>query len=323
MGTSNSSQQARPGVVVGSWLLVLCGWAGYALHMICNHSLCRREFFPRQQGRRFCSRSCWYHYRTAQRAKAVCVRCGQEFVIKNSAYLRRGGARFCSKTCSARRVPVNEHYFDHVTSEAQAYWLGLVFSDGHNYRAATGLALSLHRSDGKLVEQFRDALGSGHALSKQKGQVALQVSSPPLSAALERLGCPRGKKSYIIRFPVIDPELTRHFIRGVFDGDGWMTARLQKTRPPYWTWGVYSKSGGFMEDIQNRLTLSGIRGSLSCGKSGGTTLKVVGRPVFPVLYEYLYDGATVWLPRKRTLVEQAAQQVRPLELNSTRLNGTP
>jgi hypothetical protein len=230
------------------------------------------------------------------------------FVIKNMADVRRGKAKFCSPTCSARRVAINEHYFDDICTEEQAYWLGLLFTDGHNHSTNGGLTLSLHKGDVELVEQFRTALGSGHKLSEVGEQWVLQVSSPPLAQALERAGCPRGKKSRIIQIPLLLGGLTRHFIRGAFDGDGWMTARKCVHLPPYWTWGIHSDSARFTTDIQQAFQDVGIRGTTSPKKGRGLTLKVAGRAVFPALYHYLYNDATVWMPRKRILIERAISQ---------------
>lgn len=288
----------------------------YARHMICEFSLCQREFHPRQAPRHFCSRECWYRHKTEQRPKAHCARCGTVFTIKNMADVRRGKAKFCSRTCSARRVAINEHYFDDIHTEEQAYWLGLLITDGHNHSTTAGLTLSLHKDDVGLVEQFRTALGSGHKLSRAGEQRVLQVSSPPLARALEQAGCPRGKKSRIIRVPPLMGGLLRHFIRGAFDGDGWMTARKCVRSPPYWTWGIHSDSATFTLGIQQALLDVGVRGTTSPKKGQGLTLKVVGRDVFPTLHHFLYEGATVWMPRKRILIERAISQ-------ETTQNGLP
>lgn len=285
-----------------------CGSQIYAKHMICEYTHCQREFAPRQSPAHFCSPECWYRHRTEQRPKIPCARCGTLFTIKNMADVRRGKAKFCSRTCAARRVTINEHYFDDIRTEAQAYWLGLLFADGHNHSTTEGLSLSLHKNDVGLVEQFREAIGSGHKLSEVGDQRVLQVSSPPLARALERAGCPKGKKSRIIQMPSLPDDLHRHFIRGAFDGDGWMTARECVHRPPYWTWGIHSDSAVFITGIQQALQDAGVRGTATPKKGQGLTLKVCGRSSFPILHQFLYGEATVWMPRKRVLIELAISQ---------------
>ena len=278
---------------------------------LCERPSCGNQFTPRSSKARFCSKSCWYSFKSESRPLKICAHCGSEFVVRNRAYLQRGGARFCSYSCSAQKCTIDHTYFDQITSEPQAYWLGMLYADGHNHQNGTGVSLGLQKCDSYLVYALREALHSTHTVHESDTYTTIQLSSPSLSQALAQLGCHQGKKSHTIRFPKLPVPLIRHFIRGFFDGDGWITPRHNKKAAPYWTWGIYSSSSLFIRDLEQLLQEANFRVSLVVS-AVGTTLKLSGRSQFPSLLSFLYADATVWLSRKRLLLEQAAHVDQPI-----------
>lgn len=282
--------------------MVMC----YAWHMI-EHVCqgCASPFTSRKSTSRFCTHDCFYAWKRGHRDLAECARCGVQFEVRNRAYLRRGKAKFCSRTCSSRRAEVDITYFKNLDPES-AYWLGLLFADGHvTHRAFT---ISLKESDGAiLLGHMCQDMKSTHKLALRRGFANVQVSSPELASTLNSWGCVYGKKSDKILYPAVPQELEHHFIRGIFDGDGWMTSDERASMPPYWSWGIHSDSAPFTDAILERLQQAGIHGTTS--RSGkGKTVKVSGRDQFPVLQQYLYQGATRWMNRKRVLIDEAVTQ---------------
>jgi hypothetical protein len=134
------------------------------------------------------------------------------------------------------RPLTNESFFESIDTEAKAYFLGLMYADGCVNIAKFGqkrMSINLHHQDKHILETFKQKLGLKYELqfnqhSKRKNkfniqdQYVLRVNSDKLCNDLINLGCvPR--KSLILNFPTFEqvPEnFMRHFIRGLFDGDG-------------------------------------------------------------------------------------------------------
>jgi DNA invertase Pin-like site-specific DNA recombinase len=115
--------------------------------------------------------------------------------------------------------------FNLITDDA-AYWIGFLFADGsiiHQQKAAPVVQLRLSVVDRGQLEKFREFLGSTHAIGtsppgnfggyQSRASVRFAVNSRRLAARLLELGRYEGP---------IATELaaSRHFWRGVVDGDG-------------------------------------------------------------------------------------------------------
>lgn len=119
-------------------------------------------------------------------------------------------------------IKAKRAFFKVIDTELSAYWLGFVIADGHvsDYSVTVGLA----EKDAAHVEKFRDALGSGHKIrrcSRPNGsdKVSVSVSSVSMVKDLRDLGILKNK-SVSVSPPELAPNLVRHMIRGIFDGDG-------------------------------------------------------------------------------------------------------
>lgn len=136
----------------------------------------------------------------------------------------------------ARKNFYNEKYFDIIDTEEKAYWLGFIYavgcvyrgSDKHSYR----LQINLKQSDEEHLVKFQNAIGSNYKLYNNLNtkSVSLKVNSTRMCEDLIRHGvvC---SKSLIVKPPKIKDELIRHFVRGLFDGDGsisWLRGRTPK-----------------------------------------------------------------------------------------------
>lgn len=115
------------------------------------------------------------------------------------------------------KYTLNEYAFDKL-DDAASYWLGVLIADGSvdHLRGISRLRLGL--KDTKLVEQFRDFLGSNHPI-KDRGDVRiLEVTSHYLVAAIEQYGIVPNKTK--IATAHSDLVGRASFWRGVIDGDG-------------------------------------------------------------------------------------------------------
>ncbi len=201
---------------------------------------------------------------------------------------------------------LNHDFFKDVTTEKQAYFLGLLAADG----CVTGkcVCLKLAESDAHIVEEFRTALGSTHKLyhsTHKKGykpgslSVELKFSSPRMLIDLAKLGIvPR--KSLTAEAWVGPEHLMRHYWRGVIDGDGWIGKKY-----PFQLGLVGSKSmvTSFTE-YAHRHAAANINIS-PCKSVWKTHLNTITAQRMAC---HLYSGSTVSLNRKRERAEHLMSQ---------------
>lgn len=222
----------------------------------------------------------------------------------------------------------DDHYFDVIDSEEKAYWLGFIGADG----CVTGrntLSVGLQARDREHLERLRVALratnpvGSGRS-SNGFPTATFLVTSPALTAGLLRNGVER-RKSKTHGWPHhLDPFLLRHYLRGYSDGDGWFSVatsgyvrKSDGRRGSTLNWGIIG-TDDFCADAQDFLIreVSVRRVGLHphWATAGMSTLTYGGNLQVGRIYRLLYDGASVWLPRKRDTAQphvRDGRQARP------------
>lgn len=147
--------------------------------------------------------------------------------------LRKSGVALRDASERHRTCNLNEAAFDVWTPEA-SYWAGFLFADGHITSPSTGsrqLVLRLKISDREHIEGFRGFLQSTHKVTvvrhlvKQRTHlsVGLSVTSSVLADRLIDVGMTNSR----VTPRVASPELagSKHFWRGVVDGDGHLGSR--------------------------------------------------------------------------------------------------
>ena len=55
-----------------------------------------------------------------------------------------------------KQYSVNEDYFEDINTPEKAYWLGLLYADGHITKEGDRVAIALQAQDGYLLQQFID-----------------------------------------------------------------------------------------------------------------------------------------------------------------------
>lgn len=127
----------------------------------------------------------------------------------------------------------NEAIFANVDTQAKAYWLGILLTDGYisDTRKGCDPQVGLQMIDCELLEKFREFLGSTNPVLRIKARsirhqpmYRVTVFSRRMVNDLSRYGVvPR--KSPLTYLPVLDPELMPHLLRGILDGDGTISHR--------------------------------------------------------------------------------------------------
>ena len=172
-----------------------------------------------------------------------------EFILNNyremtkremSKYLNRTETAIhlkCSKMgIKSSPYTCNYHYFDFIDTEEKAYWLGFLTADGwisKNEEANAGVVgVELQYGDIKHLKKFNKSIQGNYQITdrwrtcsistnkeKKNHLCVLRIFSLTMYDSLVRLGF-TNNKSFDCFIPVIPQNLTRHFIRGYFDGNG-------------------------------------------------------------------------------------------------------
>lgn len=121
---------------------------------------------------------------------------------------------------------LNHDYFENITTEHQAYWLGFLTADGCVVK--NRLRLELKVSDVGHLEKFKSDLNiknkicfftrKTNFITCQK-TCSIQCSSPKLISDLAKLYVVPHKTG-ITQMPMLSQDLIRHYFRGLIDGDG-------------------------------------------------------------------------------------------------------
>lgn len=202
-----------------------------------------------------------------------------------------------------RIFSLQSNIFDKIDSEEKSYWLGFIYADGwisyNDNCKQFGMKLSIKDID--HLKKLKLFLKSKHQINiRNEKYCELVISSVDFVHSLINQGViPR--KSYKISYPSLSEHLIAHFIRGYFDGDGWV---------------CYGKLGlvfgiigyrDFIKEIQKVLikecNLNEVKlyHDKRCKSKKTYTLQYGGSRQCKRIYKYLYDGASIFLTRKHKI----------------------
>lgn len=124
-----------------------------------------------------------------------------------------------------RTTHLNHNYFDSIDTSNKAYFLGFIAADGCN-RESRILEIMIHKDDISVLEKFIQDIESNYIVPIRKNKYAqLSVYSRPLVSGLEKHGITQ-RKSLTLEFPkTIPEEFISDYIRGYFDGDGYISKK--------------------------------------------------------------------------------------------------
>lgn len=231
-----------------------------------------------------------------------------DIVHQGNATARPAGARR-THTC-------NDAFFDSIDHEAKAYWLGFIGADGCVH-GANRFSMDLQRRDHEHLERFCKALQASNPVKKYMSSngwpiSALTITSRTLVESLNANGIVK-RKTFKLEWPNhIRDDLLKHYLRGYFDGDGsWVVGQSHRTRQSdghRWQSVIWSIVGneGFCHSARDFLVRSLNLNETKVRPhaiSSGIAMVEYGGPVQAArIARFLYQDATVYLPRKRDKV---------------------
>ena len=202
------------------------------------------------------------------------------------------------------KYSLNENYFDSIDTKDKAYILGFLYADGCNYK--NSISISLQERDKDILDNINNELGSNRPLrfidysnrnSKCQNQYSLTVTNKHMADQLQSLGMVQNK-SLVLEFPKwLDKKLYSHFIRGYFDGDGYVSKNYYNAKLSI------VSTNTFCESVKEILHEDvGINSSIYlCHKNALTatrTLQISGRNQIRMFLDYIYNDANLCLKRK-------------------------
>lgn len=152
------------------------------------------------------------------------------------------------------RYHFDDGYLDVIDSEAKAYLLGWIASDGSLRKS--GYTIAIHKRDRRILETLSEEISGGSIPVKVKksGLVYLTINSSRMSsAACRHLSIGPRKKSNIVQFPILTDELKPIFMRGYFEGDGCISSfnsAIKRSRWPSPRCSISSNSKLMLEKIK-------------------------------------------------------------------------
>jgi len=198
-------------------------------------------------------------------------------------------------------------FFADIDTEEKAYWLGFLYADGCVHSHNLGISLALHTKDIEHLSKLKQALNLKNKIQNVKGHNTkrLEFTDKQMHTDLIKQGC-IPKKSLILKPPENVPDhLIRHFIRGLFDGDGSIYIRKTVCRAGFsivgskpiitWTKDVLRLPNKISE-IKYSKTLD----QITCFRISTSDNKKIKE-----LYKYLYNDTSVCLERKKEMFKKA------------------
>ena len=129
-------------------------------------------------------------------------------------------------------IEYNRHIFDTIDTSEKAYWLGFIVADGYLNIDKHMLRIKLGNEDKEHLKKFITFIDGNETMLKSEinnltGNTQWYVStySKEIMLALKNLSVEQGKSGNE-HIPIIPQEFYRDFIRGLWDGDGFIRESL-------------------------------------------------------------------------------------------------
>lgn len=205
---------------------------------------------------------------------------------------------------------INPNYFDLIDNEWRAYWLGFMYADGWVGSNGNSVGFSLQRKDEYHIDRFRQSLQCDNPIyqyeskgfNKTEGRVfsqsSLTVNNQKLNSDLQKHGCVN-KKSLVLKPPVIKSDLVRHFVRGYFDGDGWVSMNEKHMSFEVGFIGTYEMMEYIRDYLQSQgVSLATIEKDKKYGSSNTYTIRYGSLLDNEKIFNLFYYHCNIFLKRK-------------------------
>ncbi len=227
-------------------------------------------------------------------------------VISRSPASIQSKIRFLPFQQKIKKHSVNSDFFKKWSSE-MSYVLGFIAADGNICHSGRAHTLHIACDDQDVIEKIKiviNYIGPVHQKNRDNGKTSysLRICDPVMFNDLQNLGITE-RKSLTFTPPIIPPAYIHDFLRGFFDGDG--SVSLKKTHYPsklvvdFYTASkpmanyVYKQMRDLLKDLyKGRILIH-----LAHQKTPYYVIHL-GHNAGKKLFEYMYNGSTLYLERK-------------------------
>lgn len=149
-------------------------------------------------------------------------------------------------------------FFKIIDSELKAYLLGYFYADGNIYQRKPGqtcIRIELNEKDIQILELFKKAWNTKNKINKtRKNCYKISIHSNEMEKDLKAFNIIPNKSHATIG--VVFPKgYEKHFIRGMFDGDGW--SYLKNKRPAFGLCGTKETMEQVNDYLKKELNIKG------------------------------------------------------------------
>jgi intein-encoded DNA endonuclease-like protein len=192
-----------------------------------------------------------------------------------------------------------KNVFLDLSNQEVQYWLGMLAADGTIGSKENLIALELQKKDLLHVKKYCSFIGQikyKEIFYPKYNTVGYRASfkNKEVKAYLKSLGI-TNKKSKTIK---INFDFNEHFIRGVFDGDGYV--RLHNFKKGAYE--IATMSVDFKTQISDFLKNKNIKHTACLRKDNIWLIGIYTQSEVKKFYDMIYKNATVFLERKKTVI---------------------
>jgi hypothetical protein len=202
---------------------------------------------------------------------------------------------------------VDHNTFENITTEQQAYWLGMLITDGwvQNNNCNNEIGIQLQEQDKYILENLKNLVKTNnqimgpiyHKKYNKSQMYRLTFFSAKIKTTLAKYGIvPR--KSFKTFLPILPNHLMPHLLRGIIDGDGCIYFK----KPKY----VNVQIAGTLklcQDIDNYLITKKILKSSTCKNKTIYVIHWYNYAHALDLLKFIYSNATIYLKRKHDKIK--------------------
>jgi deoxyuridine 5'-triphosphate nucleotidohydrolase len=218
------------------------------------------------------------HYNNNEQ-KTLCIFCSRKL-------------KYTGRKNPNKKYDIDDNFFNVIDTEYKAYILGIIASDGHVSKKGS-IIIKLHQKDIDVLEKIVSIIKIPIKTERYNIKSITINSSQISNDICKLLKIIPGKKSHTLGFPELPQNLIRHYIRGLFDGDGSCSSTKNKKNFPVVTFTSSSKEN--IDGVQKLMN-----GSLSVDKRICYKIDLSGNKALDFLGK-LYENATIYMNRKRDL----------------------
>lgn len=224
--------------------------------------------------------------------------------------LKRRGIDLRSPSQRHRILPLFEDYLDNMDTEEKAYFLGFMYADGNVSSSMGAFSLTLHNKDIEILQRFSNLFyGEDRTVSRKEPYVTLSIYSLHMKEKLISYGC-MPNKTFKTKMPTfLRQDLVRHFIRGLYDGDGCISTSSNMIRV------ILTGSLTFLEEVKDAILSykPSIQPIIRLTKHKTNVADMVmGKQADCVDFlNWIYQDATIYLSRKYISYHSVLELCKP------------